>query len=192
MKDYYQVLGISKNATEEEIKKAYRYLAHQYHPDKKGGDEKKFKEISEAYQVLSNQEKRAQYDRFGQTFDNNGTHFGREDFGGFTFDLNDVFDNFFGGNFSARGETSPFWGRRSWTTAELQITFSQAILGDAMEVGTQEGKIQINIPAGVQNGETLRLQTKNGDYIFIIKIKIPQKISKKAQDLLRELRNEGF
>ncbi len=68
-KDYYKILGVSRDASEEEIKKAYRRLAHKYHPDKPGGDEQKFKEINEAYQVLSNKEKRAQYDRFGQVFD---------------------------------------------------------------------------------------------------------------------------
>ena len=69
MVDYYRILGVSKNASQEEIKKAFRKLAHKYHPDKAGGDEKKFKEINEAYQVLSNKEKRAQYDQFGTTFD---------------------------------------------------------------------------------------------------------------------------
>jgi len=68
MKDYYQILGVPKNASPEEIKKAYYKLAHKYHPDK-GGDDKKFKEINEAYQVLSNKEKRAQYDRFGRVFE---------------------------------------------------------------------------------------------------------------------------
>src|SRR4030043_1485687 len=67
MKDYYQILGLSRDASHEEVKKAYYKLAHKYHPDK-GGDEKKFKEISEAYQILSNKEKRAQYDRFGRVF----------------------------------------------------------------------------------------------------------------------------
>jgi len=67
--DYYNILGINKSASEEEIKKAYRRLAHKFHPDKAGGDEKKFKEINEAYQVLSNKQKRAQYDRFGRVFD---------------------------------------------------------------------------------------------------------------------------
>ena len=67
-KDYYQILGVSKNASPEEIKKAYYKLAHKYHPDK-GGDEKKFKEINEAYQVLSDKEKKAQYDRFGRVFE---------------------------------------------------------------------------------------------------------------------------
>ncbi len=65
MRDYYKILGVTKNASEEEIKKAYRRLAHQYHPDKAGGDENKFKEINEAYQVLSDKAKRANYDRFG-------------------------------------------------------------------------------------------------------------------------------
>lgn len=65
MKDYYKILGISKNASEDEIKKAYRKLAHQHHPDKSGGDAKKFKEINEAYQVLSDKNKRLNYDRFG-------------------------------------------------------------------------------------------------------------------------------
>ncbi len=69
MNDYYKILGINKSASEDEIKKAFRKLAHKYHPDKKGGDEKKFKEINEAYQILSDKNKRAQYDRFGRVFD---------------------------------------------------------------------------------------------------------------------------
>lgn len=110
-KSYYEILGVSKSATEDEIKKAFRKLAHQYHPDK-GGDEKKFKEINEAYQILSNKEKRAQYDRFGRTFDGagaggfnpfaggQGSPFGdvHFDFGGADFgDLGDIFDTFFEG-----------------------------------------------------------------------------------------------
>ena len=102
MKDYYQILGVSRDASPEEIKKAYWKLAHKYHPDKKGGDEKKFKEINEAYQVLSNKQKRAQYDQFGQTFEGEtGPGFGFKqwswgvpdfDFG----DLGDIFEEAFG------------------------------------------------------------------------------------------------
>lgn len=68
-KDYYNILGVSKEATDDEIKKAYRKLAHKHHPDKQGGDEAKFKEANEAYQVLSDKEKRSQYDQYGQTFE---------------------------------------------------------------------------------------------------------------------------
>lgn len=80
-KDYYHILGVQKGASEDDIKKAYRKLAHQYHPDKAGGDEKKFKEINEAYQVLSDKGKRAQYDRFGSVDAASG--FGGAQWGGF-------------------------------------------------------------------------------------------------------------
>lgn len=101
-KDYYKILGVERNASDDEVKKAYRKLAHQHHPDKQGGDEKKFKEINEAYQVLSNKEKRAQYDQFGTTFDAAaaGGSSGFSGFGGFN--PNDFqnwnFQGGFGGN----------------------------------------------------------------------------------------------
>jgi molecular chaperone DnaJ len=109
-KDYYQILGVTKAATEDEIKKAYRKLAHQYHPDKAGGSEEKFKEINEAYQVLSDKNKRAQYDRFGSADPmggfgaggfNGGTGFGFDpsQFGNMSDmgDLGDMFESIFEG-----------------------------------------------------------------------------------------------
>jgi molecular chaperone DnaJ len=108
MKDYYKILGVPPNASQEEIKKAYYKLAQKYHPDK-GGDEEKFKEINEAYQVLSDKEKRAQYDRFGRVFEGeerSGFDFStfwknyeREEFPGFGFGidgLEDLFEEIFG------------------------------------------------------------------------------------------------
>ena len=99
-KDYYQILGINKNASPDEIRKAYHKLAHQHHPDK-GGDEKKFKEINEAYQTLSNKEKRNQYDRFGQAFEGGFGAGPSWDFGfgqGFDFEsMRDKFGEGFGG-----------------------------------------------------------------------------------------------
>ncbi len=96
MKDYYQILGISKDSSQEDVKKAYRKLAHKHHPDK-GGDEGKFKEINEAYQILGDKNKRQQYDRFGQTFDGGGGQ-GRSAYGGFGgFDPSSWGENFSGG-----------------------------------------------------------------------------------------------
>ncbi len=110
MKDFYKILGLEKGASVEEIKKAYRTLAHKHHPDKAGGNESKFKEINEAYQILSNPEKKAQYDRFGQTFDgqSGGSGFGGQNPFGVEFDfgnvnvgdlgnLGEMFDSFFEG-----------------------------------------------------------------------------------------------
>lgn len=99
-KDYYQTLGVARGASADEIKKAYRKLAHTHHPDKKGGDEAKFKEINEAYQVLSNKEKRAQYDQFGETFAQGGSG-GGGGFGGFDFGRG--FEGFSNGNFHFEG-----------------------------------------------------------------------------------------
>lgn len=87
-KNYYDLLGVNKNASDNEIKKAYRKLAHQYHPDKKGGDEAKFKEVNEAYQVLSDKQKRSQYDQFGSNFNQAG--------GGFSSSQDFSFDDIFG------------------------------------------------------------------------------------------------
>jgi len=108
-KDYYQILGISKDASTDDIKKAYRKLAHKYHPDK-GGDTEKFKEVSEAYQVLSDKDKRVQYDRFGANFEAGSGGMNAGDFyqnfnGGqeINFDLSDIFEDVFG--FSSAGQT---------------------------------------------------------------------------------------
>ena len=107
MKNYYQILGVEKSASADEIKKAYRKMAHKYHPDKPGGDETRFKEVNEAYQILSDQNKRAQYDRFGQVFSGgagptpnwgNFGDFGRVDWdmaGGGIGDLGDIFSDLF-------------------------------------------------------------------------------------------------
>ena len=140
MKDYYTVLGVEKNANDEQIKKAFRSLAQKYHPDKKGGDEAKFKEISEAYAVLSDKKRRAQYDQFGGAGAqggfggfNNAQGFGGFDFsqfqdafrnGGFEtqFDMGDIFGDLFGGG---RGRA-----RRGRDIAvDIEIDLRDAVFG---------------------------------------------------------------
>ena len=104
-KDYYKILGVNRGASKEEIKRAYRKLAHQYHPDKKGGDEKKFKEINEAYQMLSDVQKRAQYDQFGTVF---GQGEPSGNWGSVNFE--DLFRGFGGSSgFSAQGGPAEGW-----------------------------------------------------------------------------------
>ncbi len=110
-RDYYEVLGVDKTATEDEIKKAYRKTAKQYHPDLHPGDkeaEEKFKEANEAYEVLSDAEKKAKYDRFGHAGVDPNYGAGQGGYGGFNgqgfdFDLGDIFSNIFGGGFGGGG-----------------------------------------------------------------------------------------
>ncbi len=147
-KDFYATLGVAKNASKDEIKKAFYKLAHKYHPDKKEGDEKKFKEVNEAYQTLSDDQKRAQYDQFGSQYANMGGGAGgygqgqQGGFGGFEgfdfsgfqnggmeFDLNDIFSDFFGGGGS---RTQARRGRDIST--EIQISFSDSIFGITRKV----------------------------------------------------------
>lgn len=145
-KDYYKTLGVSKNASKEEIKLAFRKLAHKHHPDKKDGDEAKFKEINEAYQTLSDEKKRAQYDQFGAGYQNmggaggyGGGHSHAQGFEGFDFsgfqnggagaqfdfgNLNDIFSDFFTG-----GNAQPQRRRGRDISTEIGITFSEAVLG---------------------------------------------------------------
>lgn len=156
-KDYYSILGVNKNASQEEIKKAFRKLAHEHHPDKANGNEAKFKEVNEAYQTLGNKEKRSQYDQFGTTFDSAGMG-GQSGFagnwqdfarqygahsGGFRTNINfeDIGDIFgdIGDMFFARGE-SAFGGGRNKTRrthsssgediqVEMTIDFKEAVFG---------------------------------------------------------------
>lgn len=134
-KDYYKILGVEKGAGKDEVKRAFRKLAHEHHPDK-GGDQEKFKEINEAYQVLSDDTKRSQYDQFGSTFDQAG---GAGGFGGFgqgfggqgvNFeDLGDMFSGMFGGG---GGRTRRAQG--SHIQVDLQLSFKEAVFGVEKEI----------------------------------------------------------
>lgn len=146
-KDYYKILGVDKNASSDEVKKAFRKLAHEYHPDKAGGSEEKFKEINEAYQVLGDEKKRAKYDQFGSAFEHGQAGGGASGFEGFRDfsgfadgfninmdDLGDMFGGFgdmfgFGGG---RGKGGPKRGRD--IQVDIAIDFIEAVFGVEKEL----------------------------------------------------------
>ena len=137
MKDYYEILGVQKTATKDEVKKAFRKLASKYHPDKKTGDEAKFKEISEAYSTLSDDKKRAEYDTYGRSYaGGNGPQggqwggfqggFGGQ--GGVEFDLNDIFENF-GDIFGGGGRGGKRATRGNDVSVDIELSFKESIFG---------------------------------------------------------------
>lgn len=168
-KDYYKTLGVDKGASEEDIKKAYRKLAHQYHPDKKGGDEAKFKEVNEAYSVLGHKDKRAQYDQFGSQagsgFGGFQGGFNPSDFG-FDFstmgnangefdmgDLGDILSSIFGGRRVRRGRD---------VAVDIELSFHDSIFGTERKVVinskfVKQKEVSIHIPAGIDDGQMIRM-----------------------------------
>ncbi|MEK7194127.1 MAG: DnaJ C-terminal domain-containing protein [Patescibacteria group bacterium] len=165
-KDYYKILGVEKSASEEDIKKAFRKLAHQHHPDKKSGDEAQFKEINEAYSILSDKQKRNQYDSFsaggGSAFGGGGG-FNASDFGfdfsnfsqtGFdTGDLGDILSSIFGGRRVRRGRD---------IAVDIELSFQEAIFGTERKVVinsklVKQKEVAIKIPAGIDDGQMIRM-----------------------------------
>lgn len=183
-KDYYEVLGVKKDATADAIKKAYRKLAMQYHPDKNQGDkaaEEKFKEISEAYAVLSDDGKRKEYDTYGS--EGFSQKFSQEDiFRGF--DINDLFGDFgfgggggrsqsfsFGGgsdffNFGGGNRYQPRAAKGQDYEYDLSISIADAYNGGKRELSINfpagQRKVSVNIPAGIGEGQKLRLKGEGG------------------------------
>ena len=178
-RDYYDVLGVSQSATSDEIKKAYRKVAMKYHPDQNSGDsvaEEKFKEASEAYEILSNPEKKSRYDQFGhQAFSGAGGGFG-----GFS-NAQDIFDQFSSGAginlgdilsemMGGRPRTGPVRGRD--LRYDLDISFEEAALGSSRTFtlpsssnrnSNEREKLKLKIPAGVESGSRQRLAGKGGE-----------------------------
>lgn len=159
--DYYSTLGINKNANKDEIRKAYKKMSMQHHPDRTGGDDSKFKEINEAYQTLNDPQKKQIYDQFG-TADPRQNQYRSEDFefnfGGSPFgNVDDVFQQFFGGR-------SPFGNRRAVNrpiNVAVDVTLEDVLSGKTvgMEISLPTGRtkvVTIDIPAGVEHGQTIR------------------------------------
>ncbi|MBI5140527.1 MAG: molecular chaperone DnaJ [Candidatus Vogelbacteria bacterium] len=160
--DYYQILGVDKKASKDDIKKAFHKLAHKFHPDKKGGDEKKFKEVNEAYQILSDETKRSEYDTYGRVSPGGAADGGgfTGDFGGFDFSdlfrggggaapgMGDIFEGFFnGGRQSRRGRD---------ISIDIQISFTESIFGTERKVLiTKVGKCDDCGGSGAKKGTSL-------------------------------------
>lgn len=217
MKDYYKTLGLEKGASKDDIKRAFRKLAHEHHPDKTKGNAAsatKFKEASEAYAVLSDDTKRAHYDRFGsagpggagfnqgQGGFNAGQGFGGFDFSQFTqggnfngqsfeFDLGDLFGEFFGGGGRAR---RPRKGAN--ITIDVQISFKDSIFGVEKElsIGGRAGKLSVTIPPGIESGQGLRVAGKGqdgeggpGDLVVRVWVEEHEHFRKEGFNLVMEL-----
>jgi curved DNA-binding protein len=185
-KDYYKVLGVTKNASLDEIKKAYRKLAVKYHPDRNKGDknaENKFKELSEAYEVLKDSEKRKKYDSLGSSWNRfQQTGGNAQDFdwsnwfaqnqarnrrrtGGFgdIFDsggVSDFFDKIFGGGFSQRSGFRQTPKKGFDTTVDIEITLAEAFNGTQRIIQLNDESIDLKIKPGISDGQTLKITGK--------------------------------
>lgn len=180
-RDYYEVLGVSKSADLNEIKKAYKKLARQYHPDLNPNNaeaEKRFKEISEAYAVLSDSEKRSKYDRFGsgsfgddfsQAWANarQGGGFNYQKMNDFGFNIEDVLGDIFMGAFGGARKSHP---RARDLESEISLNFNEAMLGVTKSLSIDGKVLDVKIPAGVETGSKIRLAGKgqNGGNLFLV------------------------
>jgi|TARA_R110001592_G_scaffold3160_2_gene17779 DnaJ-class molecular chaperone len=150
--DYYETLGVNHTTTPDEIKKAYRKLASKHHPDK-GGDTKKFQTIQKAYEVLSDPDKKHQYDNPDPFAQMGGNPFGQGNF-------QDIFSDIFGGR---RQQRQP--QRNPDGVFDMEITLQQAFTGVEQTLSTPEGSVNLKIPAGVRPGTKFRLAGKAGSRI---------------------------
>lgn len=213
-KDYYKTLDVKKDASASEIKKAFYKLAQKYHPDKAEGDEAKFKEINEAYQVLSDEKKRKQYDQFGTAegnpfgggsgfggFQGGNTHF---DFG--NIDLEDILEQFGMGGFGG------FGGRRgpqrgSDVQMNIELSFKEAIQGVSKEIeipdfakdtrGSKTKSLNVTIPAGVESGQRIRLSGyghpspeeggQSGNLYLVVSVQPHKTLHREGHHLVHEM-----
>jgi len=198
-KSLYETLGVSENASADEIKKAYRKLARKYHPDinKEAEAQEKFKEINAAYEVLSDAEKKAQYDQYGDQM------FGGQNFHDFArgqsanIDIEELLRNMFGGGrssaFGGFGGFSGFGGGIDLDIqAKITLPFITSILGGKHTVSSGGQSFDVKIPAGIKSGETLRVKGKGkrsgaqaGDLLIKIDVAQSNEYERKGDDLYK-------
>lgn len=187
MRDPYEVLGVPKDATADQIKKAFRKLSHQHHPDK-GGESAKFKEINQAYQILSDPQKRAQFDRFGAAGPAGAGGPGGQGFGGFDFNFGggggfgDIFEDLFSSAFAT-------------VQAEVQISPAQAVLGAVIPLRFENEELKLEVPAGAQDGQAMVFRGKGrqtrrgrGDLQIVLRVVMPRRLSRRERELWEELK----
>lgn len=195
-RDYYEVLGVEREASTTEIKRAFRKLARELHPDVNGHDpeaEEKFKEAAEAYEVLSDEERRATYDRFGFEGLRSG---GFPPGGGFN-SVEDIFQAFFGGRgfgFGFEVRRGPMRGQDLLHRIELSAL--DAMLGTTIKVPSHEGEREIELPGGVQDGMQFALRGQGlpganggpaGDLVIAIRVVTPTNLSAEQRELAKKL-----
>ena len=210
-RDYYEVLGVSKNASDDEIKKAYRKLAVKYHPDRNPGDkeaEAKFKEINEAHEVLSDKQKRARYDQFGHAgvggagggnpFGGAGNPFGGFNGQTFNFEFGNggVFDDILGNLFGFGNARRP--RRGADYQVAVTVTFEEAIFGTTKTVDNNGTNLKVKIPAGIDDGMSIRLHgkggpapeggTEPGDLYVRVRVKPHKSLTREGMIILSEQR----
>lgn len=214
MPNYYDLLGVSRNATAKEIKQAYKRKAKQYHPDTNKDDaqaQEKFKQVNRAYQTLSNPDQRAAYDRLGhRVFEEARAHGGNNSnaygSGGFDFDLGDIF------SFGMNSRRSGFGGglgsifedlfTQAFTQIQVQVAipFTLAALGGTVPLDVHGQKVTFKVPPGTRSGTTFRLRNQGpiirdgqrADVLATVVVETPRNLTNKQKQLLEELQRTGL
>jgi DnaJ-class molecular chaperone len=193
-RDYYEVLGVERGASETEVKRAFRRLARELHPDVNAHDpeaEEKFKAAAEAYEVLSDPEQRQVYDRFGH----DGLRSGGFPPGGAGFgSVEEIFQAVFGGAFGFEVRRGPMRGQDLVHAVEISAT--QAMLGGSIRIPSHEGEREVELPPGVQHGTQFALRGHglpganggpSGDLRVVVHVVVPTDLSEEQQELARKL-----
>lgn len=211
-KDYYKVLGVERKSSADDIRKAYRKLAMQYHPDKNPGDKKseeKFKEINEAYQVLSDDQKRARYDQLGSAYSNFRTSGGRpgdfqwddwfqqqgagqrsygnaEDVFGGAGGFSEFFRSIFGEAVRSSARNQAAQQQQPGYQQDVEISFQEAYEGTTRQLQSSDRKLQVRIPAGVKTGSKVRVAgagPEGLDLYLVVKVTDENRFERDGQDL---------